>query len=211
MAFVVFEGLDASGKSTLISLVEESLKKSDKDTVFLRDPGSTDLGERLRNIILATDIEPPVAKAETLMYQTARVQMVEKNIKPQLAKGSWVLCDRFYSSTVAFQAFGRGLDLEEVEGLNQFVAGDCPPDMFILLDITVEESTRRKENRAKESGVGQDRLEKEDRSFQEKVREGYLYQAKKNPERWLVLDGTKTPEELFELTIQEFKRHGWLQ
>ena len=209
MAFVVFEGLDASGKSTLMTLVREKLQEFHKNFIFLRDPGSTELGERLRNIILATDIEAPVPTAETLMYQAARVQMVEKTIKPHLNKGDWVLCDRFYSSTVAFQAFARGLDLSEIESLNYFVAGDCPPDLTILLDITINESVRRKENRAKESGVEQDRLEQEARNFQEKVREGYLYQAK-NQKNWLVLDGTKTPEELLQLTIKEFKVRGWL-
>ena len=209
MAFVVFEGLDASGKSTLMTLVKEKLQEFHKTFIFLRDPGSTELGERLRNIILTTDIEAPVPKAETLMYQAARVQMVEKTIKPHLKNGDWVLCDRFYSSTIAFQAFARGLNLAEVESLNQFVAGDCPPDLTILLDITVSESVKRKENRAEESGVEQDRLEQEARNFQEKVREGYLYQSK-NQKNWLVLDGTKTPEELLQLTIKEFKVRGWL-
>ena len=210
MAFIVFEGLDASGKSTLISRVENQLKEYQFESVFLRDPGTTELGEKLRNIILATDIEAPVAKAETLMYQAARVQMVEKNIKPELNQGKWVLCDRFYSSTIAFQSFARGLDLADVESLNQFVAGDCIPDLFVLLDITVDESIRRKENRAKESGVSQDRLEKEARDFQDKVREGYLYQANKDPNRWLVLDGTLSPEDLENKTIEELKRRQWL-
>lgn len=210
MAFIVFEGLDASGKSTLINKVRESLEEKKINSVFLRDPGTTELGEKLRKIILATDGEAPVPRAETLLYQAARVQMVEKNILPALKTDAWVLCDRFYSSTVAFQAFARGLDLPDIEHLNHFVAHDCQPDLFVFLDITVDESQKRKTNRAKELGVEQDRLEKEANLFQEKVRQGYLYQAKQKPEQWLVLDGTLTPKQLLDKTIEEMKRRQWL-
>jgi dTMP kinase len=210
MAFIVFEGLDASGKSTLINKVRESLRNQNQVSLFLRDPGSTELGEKLRNIILATDIEAPVPRAETLLYQAARVQMVEKNILPALRNKEWVLCDRFYSSTVAFQSFARGLDLQDIEHLNHFVASDCEPDLFIFLDITVDESQRRKESRCLDLGVEQDRMEKEAIEFQEKVREGYLYQAKKKPEKWLILDGTLSPDELLTATLQEFKKRQWL-
>ncbi len=210
MAFIVFEGLDASGKSTLIDLVRKNLEQEKITSVFLRDPGTTELGEKLRNLILATDSEAPVPRAETLMYQAARVQMVEKNILPALQLQNWVLCDRFYSSTVAFQSFARGLDLEDIEHLNHFVAHDCEPDLFVFLDITVDESERRKANRAKDLGVEQDRMEKEAVDFQEKVREGYLYQAKKSPGRWLVLDGGLSPDELLQATLSEFKKRKWL-
>lgn len=211
MAFIVFEGLDASGKSTLINNIRETLRSHQQSTLFLRDPGSTELGERLRNIILATDIEAPVPRAETLLYQAARVQMVEKNILPALRNKQWVLCDRFYSSTVAFQAFARGLSLQDIEHLNHFVASDCEPDLFVFLDISVEESQRRKENRAKDLGVEQDRMEKEAVEFQEKVRAGYLHQANEKPDRWLVLDGSLSPDQLLEATLEEFKRRQWLQ
>ncbi len=210
MAFIVFEGLDASGKSTLINKVREALRDGQQTTVFLRDPGSTELGEKLRQLILATDTEAPVPRAETLMYQAARVQMVEKNIIPALKNKEWVLCDRFYSSTVAFQAFARNLNLEDIEHLNHFVAHDCEPDLFVFLDISVDESQKRKENRAKDLGVAQDRMEKENLDFQKKVQDGYLYQAKKDSKRWLVLDGTLSPDQLLAATLAEFKRRQWL-
>lgn len=210
MAFVVFEGLDASGKSTLINKLREVLDGKNVNSVFLRDPGTTELGEKIRPLILATDSEAPVPRAETLLYQAARVQMVEKSILPALKNNQWVLCDRFYSSTVAFQAFARELDLEDIEHLNHFVAHDCEPDLFIFLDISVEESERRKQNRANELGVAQDRMEKEANDFQQKVRDGYLYQAKKYPERWLVLDATMTPDELLAKTLEELEKRTWL-
>ena len=210
MAFIVFEGLDACGKSTLMAKVEQALSQKNQSPLILRDPGATDLGERVREIILATDIEAPVPRAEILLYQAARVQMVEKNIVPALQNNQWVLCDRFYSSTVSFQSFARGLDLEDVNRLNHFVAHDCPPDLFIFIDVPIEESQKRKISRAKESGVAQDRMEKEAESFQEKVRDGYVYQAKKNPESWLTLDGTLPPEVLLDQTLKEFERRQWL-
>lgn len=210
MAFIVFEGLDASGKSTLIEKLRKELSKMKLASVFLRDPGTTSVGERVRNIILATDSEAPVPRAETLLYQAARVQMVEKNILPALKEKKWVLCDRFYSSTIAFQAFARGLDLADIEHLNHFVAHDCQPDLFVFLDISVAESERRKKHRAQSSGVEQDRMENETLAFQEKVREGYLYQAQKTPKQWLVLDGTSAPDVLVKMTLDEFKKRKWL-
>jgi dTMP kinase len=210
MAFVVFEGLDASGKSTLIEKIKGRLAEVQVATLFLRDPGTTALGEKLRNIILEKGGEAPVPRAECLLYQAARVQMVEKNILPALQADQWVLCDRFYSSTVAFQSFARGLDLADIRHLNHFVAHDCEPDLFVFLDISVQESERRKQARSKELGVEQDRIESEDRSFQEKVREGYLFQAKEDPERWLVLDGQMVPEELLEVTWAKFREKLWL-
>lgn len=210
MAFIVFEGLDGSGKSTLMEKLRGELNHAKIDFLFLRDPGTTKVGEEIRNIILATGGETPVPRAETLLYQAARVQMVEKNVLPALKANQWILCDRFYSSTIAFQAFARGLNLADIEHLNHFVAHDCEPDLFVFLDISVNESEKRKKNRAASSGVEQDRMECEATDFQEKVREGYLYQAKKHPQQWLVLDGTLTPDMLLKKTMDEFIKRKWL-
>ena len=152
MAFIVFEGLDASGKSTLIDRVRAWLQERQVPSVLLRDPGSTPVGERIRNLVLDPK-EKPGARTETLLYEAARAEMVEKSILPALDEGKWVLCDRFYSSTVAFQGFARGLDLKEIESLNNFAIHPCKPDLFIFLDISVEESQRRKLKRAKQLGL----------------------------------------------------------
>jgi len=210
MAFIVFEGLDACGKSTLIGKVTQKLQSLQMDPLVLRDPGATELGERLRDLILSTKSEPPVPKAETLLYQAARVQMVENKIKPALKEGRWVLCDRFYSSTVAFQSYARGLDRKDIDLLNEFVAGDSKPDLFVLINISLEESQRRKSARATESGVKMDRLELEAQQFQQRVKQGYDEQASAAPKRWLVLDGTRTPDQLCEATLVELRRRGWL-
>ncbi len=210
MAFIVFEGLDASGKSTLIGNLRDYLHGKGTTSVVLRDPGTTPLGEKIRNIILDVHGEPPCPRAETLLYEAARAQMVEKNILPALKRDCWVLCDRFYSSTVAFQAFARGLDIRDIEHLNQFVTHDCQPDLFVFLDISLEESRRRKVQRAKQRGLVQDRMEREDREFQNRVREGYLYQVKEDPDHWLSLDGSRTPEESLNHILAEVRRRQWL-
>ena len=129
---------------------------------------------------------------------------------PALAESKWVLCDRFYSSTLAFQVFARGLELRDIELLNDFVARDCKPDLFVFLDISVEESQRRKSQRARELKLVQDRMERENGEFQNRVREGYLYQVKENPNDWLSLDGNETPEELLSRMLVEIRRRQWL-
>jgi len=210
MSFVVFEGLDAAGKSTLIHRVKQALDQRDQNFICTQDPGSTETGLKLRDIILAKSTEVPVPKAELLMYQAARVQMVDQVIRPALQQKKWVLADRFYSSTLAFQVHARELDGGMVHKLNDYVSGDCHPDLFIFVDITVKESQRRKTDRSQTSGVAQDRMESEAEAFQEKVRQGYLAQAKANPEKWLVLDGTETPEALEAHVLDTFRERSWL-
>ena len=210
MAFVVFEGLDGAGKSTLIKGVEKRLSRLSVSCVILRDPGTTPLGEKLRQLILDPHGEVPVPRAELLMYQAARVQMVEKQIQPALKQNQWVLCDRFYSSTVAFQGFARGLEKTSIEYLNHFVAHGCPPDLFVYLDISVEESEARKQGRSQGVGVEQDRMEQESRAFQAKVRQGYLHQSSQDPEHWLVLDGTSPSDQLVQATLNGFKKRQWI-
>jgi dTMP kinase len=190
--------------------VHQHLVQLGRDPLVLRDPGATPLGEKLRHLILDLDQDAPVPKAETLLYQAARVQMVETRIRPALQKQRWVLCDRFDSSTVAFQAFGRGLDLHAIQVVNHFVSTDLKPDLFIWLDISLDESQRRKERRMQETGAAMDRLEVEAREFQERVQMGYRHQAQQEPQRWLVLNGEHTPEQLTQATLDELRRRGWL-
>jgi dTMP kinase len=210
MAFIVFEGLDACGKSTLMSKVIEHLQGAGLPLQVLRDPGSTELGEKIRQLILTTQGEAPVAKTETLLYQAARRQMVETKVIPALKNKQWVLCDRFYSSTIAFQSSARGIRREEIDQLNRFVVEEHEPDLFVLLDISVAESQKRKSHRAQHTGAPMDRLELEAERFQEKVRQSYLDQAQQNPSRWLVLDGTLSPEALCQATINELRGRQWL-
>ncbi len=211
MAFLVFEGLDGSGKSTLIELLARELKRRAYDLVLTREPGGTTMAEDIRRLLLRTDGEVPVARAELLLYQAARAQHVERVIRPALEAGLWVICDRFTASSVAFQCYGRNLDRSAVDWLNKYAIGGVEPDLFILLDLPVEVSAERRHARTNGTGVEDDRLEKEKQAFHEDVRRGYLAQAAENPKRWLVLDAERTKTELYEDLIHHLTSRAWLE
>jgi len=209
MKFIVFEGLDGAGKSTLMKKVEGFLSTQSQKSIFVRDPGTTSLGEKLRQLILDPN-EKPIPKTEILMYQAARAQLVGEIIKPKLQKGEWVLSDRFYSSTLAFQGQARGLERDDIHWLNNFASAGLKPDAVVFIDIPVEESQRRLNKRETASGESKDRMELEDSGFHGRVREGYLRQAREDADRWLVLDGMRTPDELLQDVISYFKGKQWL-
>jgi dTMP kinase len=190
MAFIVFEGLDGAGKSTLINKLAERLEESSEEVVLTREPGGTELGEEVRSILLRVEGEDPTALAELLLYEAGRAQHVETKIKPALDRGAWVICDRYAASSVAFQSGGRQLSEELIHKLNDIATGGLAPDVVVLLDLTVEEAKRRMEGR------DLDRFELEKQDFHNRVRESYLSQAKAQSERWLVLNAAKTVEEL---------------
>lgn len=194
--FIAFEGLDGSGKSTLIQGLSAHLKLLQIDHILTREPGGTRLAEEIRNILLSVEDEVPFSRTEALLYQASRAQHVAEIIQPALLKKSWVICDRFSASSIAFQAFARGLDLASIEWLNHFSTQNIFPDLNVLLDLSVEESHRRIENRNRTQGTSHDRFEKEATDFHKKVRDGFLYQVKKSPASWLVLDATHSSEVL---------------
>lgn len=207
--FIVFEGLDGSGKSTLIQGLTKELEVRSQKFRLTREPGGTPLAEEIRRLLLRTDAEAPVASTELLLYAASRAQHVAGVIQPALKDGTWVLCDRFSASTVAFQCFARGLDRAKIDWLNTFAQQGTEPDLYVLVDVTVDESERRQSKRI-EGGQKADRMESEARAFHENVRRGYLAQAKESPARWLVLDGTQTPEGLKNELISKLKERGWL-
>jgi dTMP kinase len=213
-AFLVFEGLDGSGKSTLIQKLSIELKSRGRGFRLTREPGGTPLAEDIRRLLLRTDAEVPVAATELLLYAASRAQHVAHVIKPTLEAGEWVLCDRFIASSVAFQCFARGLPRKDVDWLNTFACQGVKPDLTILLDLTVEQSRKRQERR---QGAGQqpddpkgDRMERESIAFHENVRRGYLEQAKEDPKAWLVLDANQTPDEMKARVLTELEARGWL-
>ncbi|MBY0313906.1 MAG: dTMP kinase [Bdellovibrionales bacterium] len=209
MKFIVFEGLDGAGKTTLINQVKTYLETSQMSCVFVRDPGGTVLSEKLRHLILDPDGRP-VPKAELLMYEASRTQLVHEIIQPSLAQKKWVLSDRFYSSTIAFQSQARGLERKDIDWLNHYACNGIVPDLVIFIDIPVEESQRRLQQRTAATNTKHDRMENENKQFHERVRKGYLLQAEENPKGWLVLDGMQTPEQLFKIVQNDFKGRQWL-
>ena len=210
MIFLVFEGLDGSGKSSLMKRLETYLNQASIISIVTREPGGTPLGDQLRNLILEKSNHPPTAKTELLMYQASRAQHVDLVIRPALIEKKWVLCDRFSASSIAFQGGGRGISVEQVEWLNSFSTENLIPDLTILLDLSVEESKKRRQGRSDQTGEKEDRIESEADTFHERVRHGFLKQAEKSPSNWLVLNAAKMPDELFTDLLQTLKAKKWL-
>ena len=207
MPFIVFEGLDHSGKSTLIESLSKELKKEEVEFISTREPGGTVLGEKIREVVLNPYDEPISSETEILLISASRRDHIEKVIIPSIEMGKWVICDRFWPSTSAFQGAGRGLSQEKVQWLNQFtVPEDIKPDLWILLDMPVAE----KEKRSHIKGHSSDRFEIQDRQFHQRVREYYLSLAKENAASWYVLNALLSPEELTAQVIEEFKKRKWL-
>lgn len=204
--FLAFEGLDGSGKSTLIQGLKSEFEKQGLGYIVSREPGGTLLGDEIRKMLLRVEGDAPTPRAEALLYQADRAHHVETKIKPALAKGQWVLSDRYAASSVAFQAGGRAIQTAQIEWLNEFSTGGLQPDLYVLLDLTVEESLRRMQGRAQEA----DRFEREGKDFHEKVRQGYLALAKSQPELWLVLSAADKPDVLSQKLLQALKDRKWL-
>ncbi len=202
MKFLVFEGLDGSGKSSLMKALEQELQRRGISFHRTREPGGTPLGDEVRNIILRKEGPAPLPRAELLLYEASRAQHVDQVIRPKLAQGVWVLCDRFAASSVAFQGGGREISEKDVVMLNHFATGGLKADLTILLDLSVEESRRRRQGRGEQNGEGEDRIESEADSFHEKVRQSFLKQAREDAGSWLVLDARETPEVLFQQLLK---------
>ncbi|MNJ98475.1 Thymidylate kinase [compost metagenome] len=202
MSFLVFEGLDGSGKSSLMKALEGELQKRSVPFVHTREPGGTPLGDEIRNMILRKEGPAPTSRTELLLYEASRAQHVDEVIRPQLEKGIWVLCDRFAASSVAFQGGGREISEADVHTLNNFATGGLKADLTVLLDLSVEESRQRRQGRGAQTGEGEDRIESEADSFHEKVRQSFLKQARDNASSWLVLDAKETPAVLFQQLLK---------
>jgi dTMP kinase len=210
MPFIVFEGLDGSGKSSLMSALEKELVSKQLTVLRTREPGGTELGDQIREMILTKNGSPPTPRTELLLYEASRAQHVDQVIKPALAKNMWVVCDRFAASSVAFQAGGREISEAWVERLNEFATDGLNPDLTILLDLSVSESRRRRNQRESLGGEAADRIESEADSFHQRVRDSFLQQAGNSPKNWLVLDAGNTPDQLIEKLMQHLRSLKWL-
>jgi dTMP kinase len=187
--FITFEGGEGCGKSTQIELLAEHLRALGKTVHQTREPGGTKLGEAIRKLLQHEYAgEGMCPEAELLLFTAARAQITRELITPALDAGEIVLCDRFMDSTTVYQGVARAIDPEQVAAINGFAVGEVSPDLTILLDLTPEVGMQRVHERSK----GQlDRMEKEDLSFFNEVRRGYLELADSEPGRFLVLDATK--------------------
>lgn len=190
--FLSFEGGEASGKSVQAKLLAERLVAEGRAVVAVREPGSTPVGERVRDIVLHAQEIPLGANAQALLYSTARAQLVRDVIRPALAEGKIVIVDRFYDSTLAYQGYGHGADLTQLRAVTEFAVGDTRPSRTFLLDLPVTDAARRAASR--KSGRAWDRFEAEAEAFHERVREGYLRLAAAEPGRFAVIPADRDVE-----------------
>lgn len=192
--FITFEGADGCGKTTQIKLLDEYLRSKGYKTLLTREPGSKGLGEKLREILLNYDGEVAPA-CESFLFLADRAQHVECIIKPALKNGVIVLCDRHTDSTLAYQGYGRGLDLEEIKQLNNIATGGLKPDLTLLFDVDIETSQAR-------VGKEKDRMESAGIEFFERVRKGFLEIAKAEPDRVKVLNSADTIENIHKKVVE---------
>jgi dTMP kinase len=196
--FITFEGTEGSGKSTQIGILTERLKKRGLKVQLLREPGGTPIGEEIRHTLKHSKVNHDMtAEAELLLMNASRAQLVGEIIRPALARGEVILSDRFYDSTTAYQGYGRQLDLEMVRQIINCAVGSTRPDLTLLLMVPVAVSEARRMGRLL-PGMEQirDRMEEADRSFFERVEEGYKKLAAAEPKRIKTIDATRTPEEV---------------
>ncbi len=181
--FITVEGGEGVGKSTNLALIEALLRERGVDVLVTREPGGTGLGERLRELLLSVGDDAPVPLAELLLIFAARAQHLKQVIEPALARGQWILCDRFTDATYAYQGYGRELGVHQIGALENLVQGPLRPDITVLLDVDPEVGLSRATARGE-----LDRFELESQRFFARVRSGYLARAAQNPLSWLVVD-----------------------
>ncbi len=191
--FITVEGVEGAGKSTHLPFIREQLVDAGREVITTREPGGTELGESLRRLLLAPRDEPMAIDTELLLMFAARAEHLHRLIRPALAEGQWVLCDRFTDATYAYQGGGRRVSASRIATLEEWVQGDLRPDLTIILDVPVEVGMRRIQARSE-----QDRFEREDLAFFERIRSSYLEAARRAPRRYKLVDASGTIDEVRE-------------
>lgn len=189
--FITFEGPDGCGKSTQANLLAGHLSAQGRDVLLTREPGGTAIGDQVRRILASLDNASMDPRTEFLLFSASRAQHVQEIIRPQLDDGGLVISDRFYDSSLAYQGYGHGLDRDVLLRITHFATGGLVPDLTFLLDIPVGDGLQRRRD-----GNKWDRLDAYDLEFHGRAREGYLELAQSHPERWVVLDGTRSIDDL---------------
>ena len=190
--FITFEGPDGSGKTTQLNKLVPSLEAKGLDIVRTREPGGTDIGDQIRSVIMNMKNKSMHPRAEILLFCASRAQLVEELIRPSLAAGKIILCDRYADSTMAYQGYGHGLDRTMLTHLLDFATGGLKPDLTLLFDISAEAGLRRRISNHDEWN----RMDDYALQFHERVRSGYLTMAAAEPERFVVINADRTPDEI---------------
>ena len=205
--FITFEGSEGSGKTTQIALLDARLKSAGHDVVVTREPGGTELGEKIRHLLKHDQSgQGMFPETELLLFAASRAQLVREVIVPALQAGKIIICDRFLDSTTVYQGVARKLSSDPVAAINRFAVGEILPALTIVLDLPAEAGLARARKR---TGGLPDRLEQENLDFYQRVRDGYLLLARSLPERFLVVDAALPAEKIAEIIWSKFtRRHG---
>ncbi len=200
--FVTFEGPEGSGKTTQIALLQAYLRELGFRVRSTREPGGSTIGECVRTILHDPSHTSMVPRAEVLLYLASRAQLVDEVIQPALADGQFVLCDRYAESTLAYQGYGRGLDLSELRRINEFATRGLRPDLVVYLDLPAEVGLERKRLAHEREQAEWTRMDQEEVEFHRRVRAGYLAMAEAERERWCVIDAQQ-PVSAVQIDIRE--------
>ena len=197
--FISFEGIDGCGKSTQADLLRSYLESKGEQVELLREPGGTALSEQIREILLNPNNEKMDPSTESILLSASRAQLTREIIIPALERGNVVICDRYADSTLAYQGYGRGINLEWLEKLNEFATAGLKPDITLLVDLPVDEALNRMQSKSF------DRIEMEGIEFLEKVRSGYLELTDRFSKRYFMIDGMETIEEMSKKIINKIE------
>lgn len=190
--FLTLEGPEGSGKTSQARLLVQYLRAEGYEVILTREPGGTPIGDQIRAVLHDPDNTAMVPRAEFLLYSASRAQLVQEVIRPALAEGKLVVCDRYYDSSLAYQGYGRGLELATLQQVTHFAIGDLVPDLTMCLDVAPEEGLQRRLL----GGEEWNRLDREALEFHRRVRAGYLELAASEPSRWVVVDAGRSVEEV---------------
>lgn len=201
--FITLEGIEGAGKSTLLQKLVEHFKNQNKKVCVTREPGGSELGLKLRSIILNAN-ETITPQAELFLFLADRAQHVSDVIQTALSHGEIVICDRYVDSTIAYQGYGRGMKIELLKNLNAIATNNCMPNKTFLLDLdpTIGLTRAKRRNTLDNLTQSEGRFEAEELAFHQKIRTGFLELAKENPHRFTILDATQNPEILFIQALQ---------
>ena len=203
--FITFEGCDGCGKSTQLKMMSDYLTTNGVPHIFTREPGGGKISEAIREILLSGKNSEMTDECEALLYAAARVQHLSDRVEPALAKGELVICDRYVDSSLAYQAYARGLGTDFITKINAFALENYLPDVTVFIDLTPEAAFRRKKG-ADEN----DRLEQAGMEFHNRVYAGYKKLAEENPSRFVCIDGNQTPEEIFKQIVAALQEKNCL-